>query len=89
MGGGALLLLWAFNSPPLALIAKNEELERPTYFSTIEYEWKFVRRVKDKWYRDSWVEALPLPNPPFPFQSKTNHRDTHGSMLFLALAQEE
>jgi hypothetical protein len=35
------------------------------------------------------VEALPLPNTPFPFQSKTNHRDTHGSTLILALAQEE
>ena len=35
------------------------------------------------------VEALPLPNTPFPFQSKTNHRDTHGSTLVLALAQEE
>jgi hypothetical protein len=29
-GGGVVLLLWAFNSPPLALIVKNEELERPT-----------------------------------------------------------
>jgi hypothetical protein len=35
------------------------------------------------------VEALPLPNTPFPFQSKTNHRDTSGSILVLALAQEE
>ena len=35
------------------------------------------------------VEALPLPNTPFPFQSKTNHRDTHGSTLVLALVQEE
>jgi hypothetical protein len=32
---------------------------------------------------------LPLPNTLFPFQSKTNHRDTHGSILVLALAQEE
>jgi hypothetical protein len=34
------------------------------------------------------VEALPLPNTPFPFKSKTNHRDAHGSILVLALAQE-
>jgi hypothetical protein len=30
-----------------------------------------------------------LPNTPFPFHSKTNHRDTHGSTLVLVLAQEE
>jgi hypothetical protein len=35
------------------------------------------------------VKDLPLPNTPFPFESKTNHRDTHGSTLVLALAQEE
>jgi hypothetical protein len=35
------------------------------------------------------VEALPLPNTPFPFQYKTNHRDTHNNTLVLALAQEE
>jgi hypothetical protein len=35
------------------------------------------------------VEVLPLPNIPFPFQSKTNHRDTHSSTLVLALAQDE
>jgi hypothetical protein len=35
------------------------------------------------------VEALLLPNTPFSFQSKTNHRDTTGSILVLALAQEE
>jgi hypothetical protein len=35
------------------------------------------------------VEALPLPNTPFPFQFKTNHKDTHVSTLVLALAQEE
>jgi hypothetical protein len=34
------------------------------------------------------VEALPLPNTPFPFYSKTNYRNTHGSKLLLALAQE-
>jgi hypothetical protein len=33
------------------------------------------------------VEVLPLPNTPFPFQSKTNHRDTHGSTLVVTLAQ--
>jgi hypothetical protein len=35
------------------------------------------------------VEALSLPNTSFPFQSKTNHGDTHESTLVLALAQEE
>jgi hypothetical protein len=34
------------------------------------------------------VEALPLLKTPFPFQSKTNHRNTHGSTLVLALAQK-
>jgi hypothetical protein len=28
-GGGAVLLLWPFNYPPLALRAKNEEIWRP------------------------------------------------------------
>jgi hypothetical protein len=35
------------------------------------------------------VEALPLPNTPFPFQSKTKDRNTLGNTLVLALAQEE
>jgi hypothetical protein len=35
------------------------------------------------------VEALPLPSTQFPFQSKINHKDTHGSTLVLALVQEE
>jgi hypothetical protein len=35
------------------------------------------------------VEALYLPNTPFPFQSKTNHRYILESPLVLALAQEE
>jgi hypothetical protein len=35
------------------------------------------------------VEALSLPNTPFPFQSKTNTRNTHGSTLVLALAHKE
>jgi hypothetical protein len=35
------------------------------------------------------VEALPLPNTPFPFLSKTNCKDTHGSTLVLFLAQKE
>jgi hypothetical protein len=35
------------------------------------------------------VEVLPLPKTPFPFQSKTNHRDTLGNTLVLALAQQE
>jgi hypothetical protein len=35
------------------------------------------------------VEALPLPNTPFPFLFKTEHKDTYGSILVLVLAQEE
>jgi hypothetical protein len=35
------------------------------------------------------VEALSLPSSPFPFQSKTKDRNTLGSTLVLALAQEE
>jgi hypothetical protein len=35
------------------------------------------------------VEALPLPITPFPFQSKTKHRNTLGNTLVLALEQEE
>jgi hypothetical protein len=35
------------------------------------------------------MEALPLPISPFPFKSKTKHRDTLGNILVLALAQEE
>ena len=35
------------------------------------------------------MEALSLSNTLFPFQSKTNTRNTHGNTLVLALAQEE
>jgi hypothetical protein len=35
------------------------------------------------------LEALPLPNGPFPFQYKTKHRNTLGSTLVSPLAQEE
>jgi hypothetical protein len=35
------------------------------------------------------VEALPLPNIPFPFQFKTKHRSILESILVLALVQEE
>jgi hypothetical protein len=35
------------------------------------------------------VEASPLPNTPFPFQFKTNHRNIIESTLVLALAQEK
>jgi hypothetical protein len=34
------------------------------------------------------AEALSLPTTPFPFQFKTNHRNTLGSTSVLALAQE-
>jgi hypothetical protein len=35
------------------------------------------------------VEALPLPSTLFPFQSNTKYRNVLGSILVLALAQEE
>ena len=35
------------------------------------------------------VEALSLPITPFSFQSKIEYRNTHGSILVLALAQEK
>jgi hypothetical protein len=35
------------------------------------------------------VEALPLLNTSFPFQSKSDHGDTHESTLVLDLAQKE
>jgi hypothetical protein len=35
------------------------------------------------------MEALPLPSTPFPFQTKTKYKNTLGSILVLALAQEE
>jgi hypothetical protein len=35
------------------------------------------------------VEALPLPSTLFPFQSKIKYRNTPGSIVVLALAQEE
>jgi hypothetical protein len=35
------------------------------------------------------VEAFPLPVTVFPFQSKTKYENTLGSILVLALAQEE
>jgi hypothetical protein len=48
-----------------------------------------MSKAKDKWYRQSWVEALPSPNTPFPFQLKTKHRNILENTLVLALAQEE
>jgi hypothetical protein len=38
---------------------------------------------------ESVVEALPLAITQFPFQSKTQYRNTLGRTLVLALAQEE
>jgi hypothetical protein len=35
------------------------------------------------------VEALSLPNAPFPFQSKTKYKNTLDNTLVLVLAQEE
>jgi hypothetical protein len=46
-----------------------------------------MSRAKD--INEYVVEALPLSITPFPFQSKTKYRNTLGSILVLALAQEE
>jgi hypothetical protein len=35
------------------------------------------------------VEALSLPNTPFPFQSTINHKDILENTLVVVLAQEE
>jgi hypothetical protein len=48
-----------------------------------------MSKAKDKWYRQSLVEALPSPNTLFPFQLKNNHRNILENILVLALAQEE
>jgi hypothetical protein len=40
-------------------------------------------------YLQSRSGSLPLPKTPFPFQSKTKHRNTLGSTLVLAMVQEE
>jgi hypothetical protein len=46
-----------------------------------------MSRAKDT--TEYGVEALPLPTTPFLFHFKTKHRNTLGSTLVLALAQEE
>jgi hypothetical protein len=70
-------------SPPLALSAKNREIER----SLRRYESKYMSGTNDT---DKYgAKALPLPITPFPFQSKTKYRKTLGSTLVLALAQGE
>jgi hypothetical protein len=51
------------------------------------YECKHMSRAKDT--DECVVEVLPLPITPFHFQSKIKDRNTLGSALVLALAQEE
>jgi hypothetical protein len=46
-----------------------------------------MSRAKDT--DDHEAEDLPLPTTSFPFQCKTKYRNTLGSTLVLALAQEE
>jgi hypothetical protein len=46
-----------------------------------------MSRAKDTY--EYGAEALPLPTTSFPFQCKTNHRDTLGRTLVLDLTQEE
>jgi hypothetical protein len=77
------------NFSPLTLIAKNEELERPTNSAPLNMNESLSvgQRINDT--DIVVVEALPLPNTTFPFQSKTKDKNTLGSTLVLALAQEE
>jgi hypothetical protein len=80
--------VWSFcfvllNSPPLALSAENREIKR----SLKRYESKYMSRAKDS--NEYGAKALPLPSTSFPFQCKTKYRNTLGSTLVLALAQEE
>jgi hypothetical protein len=70
-------------SPPLALSAKNREIER----SLKRYEGKYMSRARDT--NEYGAEALPSPATSFPFQCKNKYRNTLGSTLVLALAQEE
>jgi hypothetical protein len=70
-------------SPPLALSAKNREIVR----SSKRYESKYMSRAKDT---DKYeAEIVPLPTTLFHFQFKTKYKNTLGSTLVLALAQEE
>jgi hypothetical protein len=79
-----VLLLWSINLSPLALSAKNREIERSL---SKRYESNYMSRAKDtNKYR---AEALPLHITPFPLQSKTKYRNTLESTFVLALAQEE
>ena len=71
-------------SHPLALSAKIEKL---IGLYQERYESKYMSRAKDT--DEYGAEALPLPTTTFPFQFKTKYRDTFGSTLVLALAQEE
>jgi hypothetical protein len=75
-------LLGLLYSPPLALSAKNREIER----SLKRYESKYMSRAKDT--DEYGAEALPLPATSFPFQFKTKYRNTLGRTIVLALAQE-
>jgi hypothetical protein len=76
-------LVWPINFSPLALSAKNREIDR----SLKRYESKYMSRSKDT--NEYGAEALPLPTTPFPCQFKTKYRNTLGSTLVLALAQKE
>jgi hypothetical protein len=89
-GGGAVLLLWAYYSLPFG-IKRQKQRELEAYYSLPkkdmnESSW-VGQRINDT--DRVVVEALPLPNTPFPFQSKTKDSNTLGSTLVLALAQEE
>jgi hypothetical protein len=68
----------------LALSAKNREIKMS--LSKI-YESKYMSRAKDS--DEYGAKALPLSITTFPFQCKTKYRNTLGSTLVLALAQEE
>jgi hypothetical protein len=70
-------------SPPL----EASKIDKSRCLYQERYESKYMSRAKDTdEYR---AEALPLPTTSFPFQCKTKYRNTLGTTLVLALAQED
>jgi hypothetical protein len=85
-GGGAILLLWPVNFFPFGIKRQKQRNLRGLVQDMNVNTWVEQRKYDTN---RVVVEALPLPSTPFPFQSKTKHRNTLGNTLVLALAQEE
>jgi hypothetical protein len=89
---GAVLLLWAYiNFSPFGIKRQKWRIRGLDEFSPFEKDMNESSWVGQRIYDTDRVivEALPLPNTSFPFQSKTKHRNTLGNTLVLAEAQEE